>query len=74
MFAGDKVCRELYFVHSGVLKILTQNDKAEDIVYFFVPENQFCTILYSFQERGKATEKIVAATDAVVSRYQQARA
>lgn len=66
LFAGDSICRELYFVHSGVLKILNLNDRAEDVVYFFVQENQFCTILYSFQDGVKAAEKIIAATDAAV--------
>lgn len=66
LFAGDKVCRELYFVHSGVLKIMTRSDEGADLVYFFVKENQFCTLLHSFTEAVIAEKKIAAACDAEV--------
>jgi len=59
----NSVARELFFVADGILKIVTTNDKGKDIVQFFVKENRFCTILYSFNNGAPSTESIVAAVN-----------
>jgi len=57
----NSIARELFFVVDGVLKIVTTSDKGNPVVQFFVKENRFCTILYSFNNGTPATESIVAA-------------
>lgn len=63
LFPGNKICRELFFICSGVLRLGRIDDKGEDITYFFLKEGQFCTILKSFSEGSIAEEHIVAACD-----------
>lgn len=60
------IAKELFFIVNGVLKITTVNDKGNDVTYFFVRENQFCTILKSFNSGKPGGESIVAACDAEV--------
>lgn len=54
--------RELFFVVSGILKIVSVNEKGNEVIQFFIKENKFCTILYSFNNGVPAHEGIVAAT------------
>src|SRR5882724_8449014 len=61
-----RVPKELFFVCSGVLKIVKANEKGKDITYFFVNENHFCTILHSFLNQLPAGESIKAACPAEV--------
>ena len=58
--------KELFFIVNGVLKITNVNDKGNDVTYFFVRENQFCTILKSFNSGKPGGESIVAACDVEV--------
>jgi CRP-like cAMP-binding protein len=60
------MARELFFVEDGVLKITAVNEKGKDITYFFVKEQQFCTILNSFNNQLPASESIYAACDTTV--------
>lgn len=57
------VARQLFFITNGVLRIMAQNDKGSEVTYFFLKENQFCTILYSFNNNTIAEESIQAACD-----------
>ncbi|TDW97176.1 Crp/Fnr family transcriptional regulator [Dinghuibacter silviterrae] len=57
-----KTAKELFFVVSGILKIISINEKGTDVIQFFIKENRFCTILYSFNGNIVAQESIVAAT------------
>jgi CRP-like cAMP-binding protein len=66
LFEGGKVCRELYFVCRGVLRIVSTNDKGMDVTHYFCKENQFCTILQSFTDETTAASGIQAACDAEV--------
>jgi len=61
-----KVARELFFICKGVIKITTVNDKGKDVTHFFLRENQFTTILHSFNNNTPAAESIIAACDAEV--------
>ena len=57
-----KTAKELFFVSTGILKIVSTSEKGNDVVQFFIKENKFCTILYSFNGGIIAHESIVAAT------------
>ena len=63
LFTGGRVCAEMFFICSGVLKITVTNEKGADITHYFIRENQFCTILNSFNNEVIATENIIAACD-----------
>lgn len=66
LFKEGKICRELFFVIEGVIRIVSVNDKAIELTHFFCRENQFCTILQSFTDETPATAGIQAACDAEV--------
>ena len=66
LFKGGHVCTEMFFICSGVLKITVADEKGTDITHYFIKENQFCTILKSFDNGVNAPENIVAACDAEV--------
>ncbi len=59
-----KKASELFFICKGVLRIVAINDKGVPVTYFFLKENQFCTILNSFNNNIPAEEGIEAACDA----------
>jgi len=61
LFRGGHVCRQLFFIVEGILRIVVRNDKGVDAAHYFAKENQFCTILKSFTEEGIAIESIQAA-------------
>jgi CRP-like cAMP-binding protein len=61
LFRGGHVCRQLFFIMDGVLRIVVQNDKGMEVTHFFLKEGQFCTILKSFKEEAIADESIQAA-------------
>jgi len=55
---------EFFFIAKGILKISLLNEKGNSVTYFFMKENQFCTILNSFNNNVTSHESIIAATDA----------
>jgi CRP-like cAMP-binding protein len=57
------IARELFFVVGGILKIVSTNEKGNEVIQFFIKENRFCTILYSFNGGTVSREGIIAATD-----------
>jgi len=60
------IAREMFFISKGILKIVSTSDKGVEVVHFFVKENQFCTILNSFNKELPAGEGIKAACDAEI--------
>jgi len=66
LFQGGHICRDLFFVCDGVLRIVKVNEKGSELTHFFVKENQFCTILHSFDNEVIAEEGIQAACDVEV--------
>jgi CRP-like cAMP-binding protein len=66
LFESGKVCREMFFICKGILRIMATNEKGNEVTHFFLKENQFCTILNSFNNLIPAEESIVAACDAEV--------
>jgi len=66
-----KICTHLYYVCSGILRIVSTSEKGTDRTHYFYRENQICTILKSFDEGTAADAGIQAACDAellVISR------
>ena len=59
-----QMCREMFFICKGVLRIVARNEKGNKMAYFFLKENQFCSILNSFNNNIPAIEGIEAACDA----------
>jgi CRP-like cAMP-binding protein len=66
LFNAGNVCKELFFVVSGILRIVSVNDKGVDVTYYFIGENQFCTLLQSFNEETIARNDIQACSGACV--------
>lgn len=66
LFKGGRICHELFFICNGVLRIVVTNDKGITVTHFFLSENQFCTILHSFNNGVPAEEGIEAACEATV--------
>jgi CRP-like cAMP-binding protein len=64
LFNEGQVCKEMFFICKGVLRIVSQNEKGNKVAYFFLKENQFCSILNSFNNNIVAAEGIEAACDA----------
>lgn len=68
-----KLAKEIFFVCSGVLKIVSINDKGNEVIHFFFSENQFCTILKSFIENTVSTDRIQAACGAEIIIFQKSK-
>jgi CRP-like cAMP-binding protein len=60
LFREGKVCRELFFICEGVVRIVSTSDKGLERTHFFYAENKFCTILQSFEEEITAVASIRA--------------
>lgn len=63
LFHSGNICRQLFFICNGVIRILRQEEDGNEVTHFFVSENHFCTILKSFTDQTVAHESIVAACE-----------
>jgi CRP-like cAMP-binding protein len=63
LFRSGHICKERFFICSGILRIPIRNEKGTETTHYFLKENQFCTILKSFDEETVAEESIRAAVD-----------
>jgi CRP-like cAMP-binding protein len=66
LFREGKICSQLFYICSGILRIVSTNDKGMDRTHYFYKEDQFCTILKSFEEASVADAGIQAACDVEV--------
>jgi CRP-like cAMP-binding protein len=57
------VIKEIFFICRGVLRIMVHNENGTEVTHFFLKDNQFCTILYSFNNQTVADEGVQAACD-----------
>ncbi len=73
LFHPDHTCKELFFICKGVLRIVKQNEKGNEVTHFFIREQRFCTILKSFNNETLADEGIQAACDAEVLAISKAK-
>jgi CRP-like cAMP-binding protein len=62
LFNGGNVCKSLYFVVKGILRIVAINDRGLNITHYFIKERQFCTILDSFNNGNIAHDGIQASS------------
>jgi CRP-like cAMP-binding protein len=58
LFRGGRVCNQFLFIVSGIVRMVAVNDKGVEVTHFFVHENQFCTILASFNNETVAEDSI----------------
>jgi len=66
LFKAGNVCREMFFICKGVLRVMVINEQAIEVTHFFLKQDQFCCILNSFNNRVTGHESIQAACDAEV--------
>jgi CRP-like cAMP-binding protein len=66
LFRGGRVCTRFFFVVSGVVRMVAVNDKGVEVTHFFVHENQFCTILASFNNETVAEDSIQCSSAVAV--------
>jgi len=66
LFREGRICTQLFYICSGILRIVSTNDKGIDRIHYFYKEEQFCTILKSFEEVSVAEAGIQAACDVEV--------
>lgn len=68
LFRGaGKVCNRLFFIHEGVVRIASINEKGNDVTHYFYREDQTCTLLQSFNEQTPTDTHIIACCDVLVS-------
>ncbi|MBP6575837.1 MAG: Crp/Fnr family transcriptional regulator [Chryseobacterium sp.] len=65
MNSGD-VCKHIYFVKKGILRTFHINSNGTEFTRLIVKENQFCTVLISFQEKMASPAFIQALEDCVL--------
>jgi len=63
LFQPVRICRELFFICNGIIRIKVINEDGNEVTHYFLKENQFCTILNSFNNQVVAHESIQAACD-----------
>ena len=68
-----RIVKQLFFICHGILRIRKTNEKGAVCIHFFLKENQFCTILDSFNNEVTAEESIEAATAADVLEISKIR-
>jgi CRP-like cAMP-binding protein len=73
LFQSGHICKDLFFICKGVIRIVVQNGKGNEVTHFFLKENQFCTILNSFNNGVQAEESIQAACDTAVLSISKGR-
>lgn len=73
LFRGGRVCNKLFFIVSGVVRMVAVNDKGVEVTHFFVGENQFCTNLASFNDETVAGDSIQCCSSGVVLTIQKSQ-
>jgi CRP-like cAMP-binding protein len=68
--AGE-TCNYLYFVEKGLLRTFHINANGSEFTRLIVPENKFCTILISFQEKIASPATIEALENTRVYRISR---
>lgn len=61
LVVAGQLCRELFFIEEGVLRIVVPQASGKDVTHFFLKPNRLCTMLASFTTQEPATASIQAA-------------
>ena len=73
LFRGGRVCNQFLFIVSGIVRMVAVNDKGVEVTHFFVHENQFCTILASFNNETIAEDSIQCCSPVTVLSIEKER-
>src|SRR5579859_3716669 len=73
LFRGGRVCTKLFFIVSGVVRLVAVNDKGVEVTHYFVGENQFCTNLASFTNETVAEDSIQCCSPPVILTIQKSQ-
>jgi CRP-like cAMP-binding protein len=71
LFRGGRVCNKLFFIVSGIVRMVAVNDKDVEVTHYFVGENQFCTNLASFNNETVAEDSIQCCSPATILTIQK---
>lgn len=64
LFEGNgRICREMFFVCNGVIRIMSHNESGVELTHFFYNENKFSLILQSFNDETPTEAAIQASCD-----------
>lgn len=66
LFKAGKVCREMFLVCKGILRIVVATEAGTEVTHFFIREHRLCSILNSFNNGTVAKENIQAVNDCEV--------
>lgn len=61
-----RICKELFFICDGVLRIVKPHESGNEVTHFFLPQGRFCYLLKSFQDQEIAQEGIQASCKTTV--------
>jgi len=64
---AGQVARHLYFINSGMLKITVPHPTGDDLVYYFIQQNQFIGMLHSMYGKEPSAQGLQAACNTEVS-------
>ena len=73
LFRGGHVCDKLYFVVSGIVRMVAINDKGVEVTHYFVGENKFCTNLASFNNGTVAEDGIQCCSPSAILTIQKSQ-
>jgi len=73
LFRGGRVCNKLFFIVSGVVRMVAVNDKGVEVTHYFIGENQFCTNLASFNDGTVAEDSIQCCSPAAILTIQKSQ-
>jgi CRP-like cAMP-binding protein len=73
LFKAGKVCRELFLVCTGILRIVSDTEAGAQVTLFFVASNRLCSILNSFNNHTIANEDIQSVGDVEVIALTRAK-
>ena len=73
LVVAGQLCRELFFIEEGVLRIVVPQASGKEVTHFFLKENRLCTMLASFTTQEPATAGIQAACAGRVLAISRAR-
>jgi CRP-like cAMP-binding protein len=73
LFRSGRVCNKIFFIASGIVRMVATNYKGVEVTHYFVGENQFCTILASFNNETVAEDSIQCCSPATVLSIQKSK-
>lgn len=66
LLTEGEVCKKIFFVCRGVLRIVSQQSTGTEVTHYFLKENQFGVVLESFDNDTPSKESIQAVCDSEI--------